>query len=140
MKVYLLDNAVLTAYVKGRPAAMRLVDPWLDRGEVATSIVIYGETLEYLKSFPDFARRKADLRQVLKQVTPLALTYAIMERYADLRRALRPPYGPGLIGDMDTLVAATAIEHGLTLVTTDGDFTCVPGLAYQHIPRAQFQA
>jgi predicted nucleic acid-binding protein len=84
----------------------------------------------------------AGLRQVLRQVTPLALTYAIMEmeRYTDLRRSLRPPYGSGLIGEMDTLVAATAIEHGLTLVITDGDLTRVPNRAYQHIPRAQFQA
>jgi predicted nucleic acid-binding protein len=41
---------------------------------------------------------------------------------------------------MDTLIAATAIEHGMTLVTTVGDFARVPGLAYQHILRAQFQA
>lgn len=49
----------------------------------------------------------------------MRFTYAILERYADLRRQLRPPYGPGLIGDIDTLIAATALEHDLTLVTTD---------------------
>jgi predicted nucleic acid-binding protein len=41
---------------------------------------------------------------------------------------LRPPYGPGLIGDIDVLIAATAIEHDLTIVTTDGDFERVPNL------------
>jgi predicted nucleic acid-binding protein len=140
MRRYLLDTTVLVGYLQGRLGAIKLVDPWLASDEVVTSIIVYGEVIEYLKRLPDFAKRRAELRQVLKQVTPLALTYTIMERYADLRRALRPPYGPGLIGDMDTLVAATAIEHGLTLVTTDGDFTRVPNLAYQHIPRAQFQA
>jgi predicted nucleic acid-binding protein len=64
------------------------------------------------------------------------LTYAILERYADLRRAMRPPYGPGLIGDMDTLIAATALEHGLTVVTLDGDFTRVPGLAVMRLDKA----
>ncbi|MGH2588003.1 MAG: type II toxin-antitoxin system VapC family toxin [Dehalococcoidia bacterium] len=38
------------------------------------------------------------------------------------------PTALGLIGDIDTLIAATALEYDLTLVTTDGDFTRVPGL------------
>ena len=41
-------------------------------------------------------------------VHPYVLTLRIMERYADVRRAMRRPYGPGLIGDVDTLIAATA--------------------------------
>jgi len=31
-----------------------------------------------------------------------------MERYAELRLRLRPPHGPGLIGDIDTLIAVRA--------------------------------
>jgi predicted nucleic acid-binding protein len=69
-------------------------------------------------------------------VTPLKLSYPILERYADLRRALRPPHGPGLIGDVDTLIAVTALEHRLTVVTTDEDCTRVPGLAVMHLQRA----
>jgi predicted nucleic acid-binding protein len=33
-----------------------------------------------------------------------------------------------LIGDMDTLIAATALEHRLTVVTTDAHFLRVPDL------------
>jgi predicted nucleic acid-binding protein len=44
---------------------------------------------------------------------PYFLTDRILERYADIRRALRPPYGPGLIGDIDTLITATALERDL---------------------------
>jgi predicted nucleic acid-binding protein len=33
------------------------------------------------------------------------------------------------------LIAATAIEHGLTLVTMDGDFARVPGLDLLLVPR-----
>jgi predicted nucleic acid-binding protein len=36
---------------------------------------------------------------------------AALEQYADIRRKLRPPQGPGLIGDTDTLIAATALER-----------------------------
>jgi hypothetical protein len=54
---------------------------------------------------------------------------SVMDRYAHLRRLMRPPRGSGLIGDIDTLIAATALEHDLTVVTTDGDFTRIPGLS-----------
>ena len=64
------------------------------------------------------------------------MTYAILERYADLRRALRLPHGPGLIGDMDTLICATALVYGLTVVTLDSDHTRVPGLSVMRLPRS----
>ncbi len=48
--------------------------------------------------------------------------------YADLRRLLRSPYGAGLIGDIDTLIAATALERNLTVVTADRDSERIPGL------------
>jgi predicted nucleic acid-binding protein len=41
---------------------------------------------------------------------------------------MRPPYGPGLIGDIDKLIAATALEANLTVVTTDRDLQRVPDL------------
>ncbi len=68
------------------------------------------------------------LPQFLYEVYPFFLTYAVLERYADIRRLLRPPYRPGLIGDIDTLIAATALESNLTIVTTDSDFERVPDL------------
>ncbi len=37
-------------------------------------------------------------------------------------------------GDIDTLIAATAVNYRLTLVTTDSDFTRVPDLSLIHIP------
>lgn len=48
---------------------------------------------------------------------------------------MRKPYGPGLIGDVDTLIAATALEHGLTVVTLDSDYNRVPGLSVMLLTR-----
>jgi predicted nucleic acid-binding protein len=62
------------------------------------------------------------LRGLLGAIYPYFLTYSILERYAEIRRTLRPPHGPGLIGDIDTLIAATALERNLTVVTMDSDF------------------
>lgn len=135
MSRYLLDNGVLVAYLKGRAGAVRRIRPWVIAQEAVTSLVVYGEAIEYLKSDPEFERRRVELRVLLRAVTPYRLSYPILERYAELRRAMRPPYGPGLIGDIDTLIAATAIEHGATVVTLDSDYLRVPALAVMRLTR-----
>ena len=119
---------------------MHLIQPLIERHEVATSILVYAEVTEYLKGLANAAKRQHDLRQLLREVYPYFLTYAILERYADLRRTLRPPQGKGLIGDMDTLIAATALERNLTILTADRDFERVPHLHVVLIPRRSIEA
>jgi predicted nucleic acid-binding protein len=128
MRRFLLDTTPMAAYLHERRAAMSLIRPWVENHEVVTSILAYGEIVEYIKGFADFERRHGQLRRLLLEIYPFFLTFPILERYADIRRQLRPPHGPGLIGDIDTLIAATAIQHGLTLVTVDTDFERIPGL------------
>ncbi len=128
MRRFLLDTTSLAALLHARPAAAALMTPWLEHHEAATSILAYGEVVEYLKGQSDFVRHHNALRILLREVYPYFLTYSILERYADVRRKLRPPYGPGLIGDIDTLIAATALERNLTVVTRDQDFVRVPDL------------
>ena len=139
MKRYLLDSPVLTGYLKGRKV-VALVEPWVAHNQAATSLLVYGEISEYHYAFPDFARRQTELRALLQQVYPYGLNYLILERYAALRRMLRPPHGPGLIGDIDTLIAATALVYDLILVTTDSDFTRVPQLQLMFLPRDVLKA
>ena len=124
----LLDTAPLTAYLFGRPPTVTLVQPWIDRREALISIISCGEVYEYFAGRTDAHRYRSALRILLRHLRPIAITYDIMERYALPGRELRPPHGPGLIGDIDTLSAATAIERNLLLVTTDSDFHRVPGL------------
>jgi predicted nucleic acid-binding protein len=140
MRRYLLDSAILAAVLNNRPTVVALAQPWIAGHEAATSMLTYGEVIEYLKPRADFTRRHAALRALLRGVYPHFLTYRIVERYADIRLQLRPPHGPGLIGDVDTLIAATALERNLTVVTTDGDFQRMPGLNVVLIPRAQVRA
>lgn len=138
MRRYLLDTTPLAALLNNRPAAVALLGAWLTAHELATSILVYGEVLESFKGRPDLPRRHAALRALLRVVYPYVPSYAILDRYTDIRRQLRPPHGPGLIGDIDTLIAATAITRGLTLVTTDTDFTRVRGLDLLLLDRATF--
>jgi predicted nucleic acid-binding protein len=131
MRQYLLDSAPLAGYLHGRAPYVELITPFIREHQAATSILVYAEVVEYLKGLPDFPRRRQQLRILLREIYPYFLTYAIVERYADIRRAVRAPHGPGLIGDVDTLIAATALERNLTVVTLDRDFTRVPGLRVQ---------
>jgi predicted nucleic acid-binding protein len=128
MRRYLLDTGTLVAYLQGKPQVVQLVSPMLTGQQAATSMVVYAEVVEHFKSFPDFARRKRQLQRLLRTIAPYFLTYPILERYADIRRSMRQPHGKGLIGDIDTLIAATALERNLTVVTYDKDFQRVPGL------------
>ena len=139
MRRYLLDTGPLGAYLQGRPAVVQLVAPWLRQHEAATSILAYAEVVEYLKGFPDFVDLHIQLRRLLRHIYPYFLTYRILERYADLRRSLRRPYGAGLIGDMDTLIAATDLERNLTVVTLDTDFQRVPDLRVILLSRSTMQ-
>ena len=99
MRRYLLDTGPLAAYLFNRQAAIELISPWIRSQEGATSILVYGEVIEYLRGRPQFPGRQRQLRDLLRGIYPYFLTYPIFDRYADIRRQLRPPHGPGLIGD-----------------------------------------
>src|SRR2546423_2874532 len=119
MKRYLLDTALLAAYLHKRAKAITFLTPLLQSREAATSMIVYGEVVEYLKGLPDFSDHYRKFHLLLEEIPAYPLTYPVLERFADLRRNMRPPYGQGLIGDMDTLIAATALENHLTLLTQE---------------------
>jgi len=136
MSGYLLDDSILVAYLKGRNGATHLIQPWTVAGEAATCQLVCGEAVEYIMGDPDFARRRTELRVLLRAITPYRLTYPMLERYAELRRTLRPR--GAMIGDIDTLISATALVHDLTVVTLDSDYTRVPGLSVMLLTRNHF--
>lgn len=78
---------------------------------------------------PNANRRNRELRELLLTIKPVGLSDRVLEKYARIRRELRQQR-LGLIGDVDTLIAATAFENGLILVTTDRDFLRVSDLKY----------
>ena len=67
------------------------------------------------------------IESLLAAVPSLPLTRPIAKRAADLRSDLAAAGTP--IGPYDLLIAATALEHGATLVTNNvREFVRVPGL------------
>jgi predicted nucleic acid-binding protein len=89
-------------------------------------MLVYAEVMEYIRGSADFRARLRGFRSLLRDIQLIAVTREIADTYAVLRRSLRPPHRPGLIGDMDTMIAATALARRLTLETADSDFQRVP--------------
>lgn len=85
---YLLDTGVLTAYLQQRPAIKALVDPWVQQGQATTSLLVYGEIVEYFHSLPNAPLRINQLRALVQVLGAHSLTLAIEDRYATIRRAL----------------------------------------------------
>lgn len=110
MRRYLLDTTPLTAYLRSHSRATDLISPWIISREASTSIIAYGEAEEFIKGFANYQSLHVQLQRLLLGPIPAYnVTFSIMERYADIRRTLRPLNQ--LIGDVDTLIAATALEY-----------------------------
>src|SRR2546422_503939 len=130
MKRYQLDTALVAGFLHGREKAVSLITPIVKKREAATSMLVYAEVTEYLQGLPQekYKQFHKQLLLLLQESTPYPLTFPILDIYTSIRRKLRPPIGKGLIGDIDTLIAATAIDRNLTILTVDRDLKRVPNL------------
>jgi hypothetical protein len=54
----------------GRPGIVALVNPWIVERVVGTTLLSYGEVVEYVKRLPDAVHRQAELRRLLGEITP----------------------------------------------------------------------
>ncbi|MGI8914061.1 MAG: type II toxin-antitoxin system VapC family toxin [Chloroflexota bacterium] len=134
MRRYLLDSDILSGYALGAVRLVALVAPWVVQHEAVTSVIAFGETVERIIHWADFPARHKSLQAILDNIVPLPVTMEVTRRYAEIRSSLR--LSNALIGDMDTLIAATAIEHGLMVVSTNiNHFGRVPDLKLLHVAR-----
>jgi tRNA(fMet)-specific endonuclease VapC len=123
---YLVDTDRLASYLNGRPDAVALLSSLRQDG-LAISIITYGEIYDGIYASNDPRGKEFAFLQVLRRVEVLPLTRTIMKRFARLRGDLRRR--GQLIGDPDILIAATALQHGLTLVTRNlRHYQRIPGL------------
>ena len=123
---YLIDSAWVVDWLAGRTIAIGLLTTLSTEG-FAISLITFGEIFEGIYYGTDPEQAEAGFRNFLRDVPVLPLNQSIMQRFArihgDLRRRGLLIPGP------DILIAATAIEHDLTLVTRNvRHFDRVPGL------------
>jgi predicted nucleic acid-binding protein len=113
----LLDTSVFIAREVGRPLGV-LPD------RVAVSVVTLGE-LEVgvlAASDEEIRTRRADTLALARSADPIAVSEAVMSAWARLVDDARRAGVHRLIRLTDALIAATAVAHGLPVVTQDDDF------------------
>lgn len=115
--VGLLDTSVFIAREDGRAP-----DELPDR--VAVSVVTIGELqLGVLGAGSDEIRaRRAETLALARAADPIPVSEAVMGAWARLVADCRAAGIQRAIKLTDSLIAATAVEHGLPVVTQDRDF------------------
>jgi predicted nucleic acid-binding protein len=115
--VGLLDTSVFIATETGRPFG-ELPD------RVAVSVVTIGELqLGVLNAEEDEVRaRRAETLSVARTGDPIPISEAVMVSWARLVADCRAAGIHRTVKLTDALIAATAVEHGLPVVTQDDDY------------------
>ncbi|PIX53561.1 MAG: VapC toxin family PIN domain ribonuclease [Zetaproteobacteria bacterium CG_4_10_14_3_um_filter_54_28] len=127
---YLLDTNVVSELVRARPAPA--VVAWFDHvpdESLYISVLTLGEIRKGIESVAD-GKRKEALRVWLEHTLPdwfedrmLVIDEAVAEQWGRLQAQAGRP-----LPAIDSLLAATAIQHDLRMVTrNDKDFS-LPGL------------
>ncbi len=113
----LLDTSVFIARETGRPLG-ELPD------RVAVSVVTIGELhLGVLNAPDDVVRaRRADTLALARSADPIPISEAVMTSWARLVADCRAAGIHRTVKLTDALIAATAVEHGLPVVSQDDDF------------------
>lgn len=96
---------------------------------VAVSVITIGELqLGVLGATDDEIRaRRADTLALARAADPVPISEAVMVTWARLVADCRAAGIQRAVKLTDALIAATAIEHGLPVVTQDGDFERISG-------------
>ena len=126
---YLLDSNVLIPSLADDPATVPLVERLAPRG-VAISVVTYPETRQGTLRHPAPAPAQAALDGFLGEGPVLPPSLAVARRCAALREEPTRQGKRVRARAFDPVLAATALEHRLRLVTRNlADFADIPGLS-----------
>jgi tRNA(fMet)-specific endonuclease VapC len=126
---YLLDTNAITVWAKKDAHVIARIQV-LSPVDLAIGVLTEHELLYRIAYNPQFKLRPV-LERLLALLPKLLLDSAIVARAAQVRADLRRRGLP--IGSYDLLIAATAQEHGLTMVTHNTEeFKRVEGLQLEN--------
>ena len=125
---YLLDTNVLSGVARGRDRSLIARFRATPIEEMAISYLSVMEVEFGLLNNPLVNEQRGELmRRLLRELTPLP--FDNRAAHAAARELLRLRRSGTMIGPYDLLIAATALGHGLTMVTANvGEFNRIDGL------------
>ena len=130
MATYLLDTGLLLRHLRGQQRTIQFLRGLGRLGRLSIATVTRLEVHAGMKHDERFATQK-----LLSRLVNYNLDREIADRAGDLiangQRVGKPITVP------DAIIAATAVQHGLTLVTMNpDDFVAIPGLSVLAFPDA----
>lgn len=125
---YLLDSNIVIGHLHGLPEMEILVDRLQPEG-VAISSVSFMEVFDGILSDPERVTIEEQFTSFLVVIPVLPFAQREAELCARLRAELRRRGQRTRARYLDLMIAATAMAHGLTLVTRNvADYGDLPGL------------
>jgi predicted nucleic acid-binding protein len=96
---------------------------------VAVSIISYMEAFQGLKRQPDSPETQVRFHELFSSISVIQLSKAVARRCTDLREALKQQGKRVNQRALDLMIAATALEYNLILVSRNlDDYRDIPGL------------
>ncbi len=123
MSRFLLDTSAYSAWARGYAP---LKAPLQHAAEVCVSVVVLGELMVGFRRGRFREQNESRLRDFLStpRVKLLVVDEDTVPPYAAIHEELRRRGSP--VGHNDMWIAATAYQHGLRVLTLDGDFKKIP--------------
>lgn len=130
MSRILLDTSAYSAFMRGQEGAKVAIQ---EASEIVLTPVVLGELRAGFLRGTRRRRNEALLArfQSSARVRSVAIDDETSQRYAAVLHALRKAGTP--ISANDVWIAASAMQHGLRVVTTDPDFERVPQILVERL-------
>ncbi|NIE81787.1 type II toxin-antitoxin system VapC family toxin [Asaia sp. As-1742] len=124
----MLDTNTVSHLVKGHPSVLDRLSRRAP-SEVVISVITEGELRFGLAKRPEATRLKTIVSEFLQRVTVLPWQSSTAQTYGDLRAKLEN--AGKVVGTLDLLIAAHALDVGAILVSNDAGFNKIGELQLQ---------
>jgi tRNA(fMet)-specific endonuclease VapC len=127
---YLVDTDWAVWWMRGRSEVVARLTA-MERDGLAISIITLAELYEGIESTRDPEAARPVLNDFLKLVAVIPFSEKVAARFGTEAAKLRHLGQP--LPDFDLVIAVTALQHGLTLLTEDRHFERIPSLVIQSL-------